>query len=412
MSDVTIIGAGAAGLATAIFAARQNPDLSITLLDGAKKIGAKILVSGGGRCNVTNETVRPEDFSGGSRNTIRRVLKAFPVEKTVPFFREIGVPLHREEEGKLFPNSNRARTVLDALLGEVSRLGVDLRAGHRVTGLEKTGKGFEITTSEGPFSAAQVVLATGGMSLPKSGSDGGGYGMARGLRHGFVETTPALVPLVLEGTFHPALSGVSHPAELTVRAEGEKPVRSRRAMLWTHFGISGPGPMDLSRALLRPNRKAVMTANFLGEENLEEDLLRRTKKDPTASVRKAFSKRLPARLAAAILDREQIPEDRTFAHLGREERKRLVRAFCEWQVPVQKSRGYNFAEVTAGGIPLTEIDPRTMASRKCPGLFLVGEILDVDGKIGGFNFQWAWSSAWVAATALDPRFSSARIGGE
>ncbi len=415
MSDIAIVGAGAAGIATAIFTARRDPKLSIDLIDGAKKIGAKILVSGGGRCNVTNEVVMPEDFSGGSRNAIRRTLRAFPVEKTVKFFRELGVPLHREEEGKLFPDSNRARTVLDALLEEVRRLGVNLRTDHRVSGLKKTGAGFEVKTSQGTVSARRVVLATGGRSLPKSGSDGAGYRMATDLGHDFVETTPALVPLVLEGSFHAGLSGISHPVELTVRAEGEKPVRSGRAMLWTHFGISGPGPMDLSRAWLRPNLPAVLAANFLCDGDFEEDLLRGAKERPTASLRNELSKRLPARLANAILDREKIPRDRTFAHLGREERKRLVRAFCDWPVPVVKSRGYNFAEVTAGGIPLSEVNPVTMASRKCDGLHLVGEILDVDGRIGGYNFQWAWSSGWAAATglapALDPPFPSARMVG-
>ena len=406
MKDIAIIGAGAAGLATAIFTARRDRNLSILLLDGAKKIGAKILVSGGGRCNVTNDVVTPADYSGGSRNSIRRVLHAFPVEATVDFFREIGVHLHREDEGKLFPNSNKARTVLDALLAEVKKLGIDLRTDHRVEKIEKREDGFDIETSQGTFSSKKLVLATGGMALPKSGSDGVGYRMAKRFGHRIIDPIPALVPLILEGSFHSALSGVAHPVGLSVRAEGEKPVQSGRAMLWTHFGISGPAPMDLSRAWLRPkreNRPVMMTANFLENKkasDLEAWFLGEAKKNATASVQKALSKRLPARLAGAILDREKIPEDRTFAHLGKEERKRLVRAICEWPVPVLKSRGYNFAEVTAGGVPLSEIDPKTMASRTCPNLHLVGEIIDVDGKIGGFNFQWAWSSGWVAGAAL------------
>jgi predicted Rossmann fold flavoprotein len=194
MTDIAIIGAGAAGLATAIFTARRDRNLSIILLDGAKKIGAKILVSGGGRCNVTNDVVTPADFSGGSRNSIRRVLHAFPVEATVDFFREIGVPLHREDEGKLFPNSNKARTVLDALLAEVRKLGIDLRTDHRVETIEKKEDGFEIQTSQGTFTAKKLVLATGGMALPKSGSDGAGYHMAKKFGHQIINPIPALVP--------------------------------------------------------------------------------------------------------------------------------------------------------------------------------------------------------------------------
>lgn len=181
--DAAIVGAGAAGLATAIFTRRLNPARSVRLLDGAKKPGAKILMSGGSRCNVTNASVADADFWGGKRSIIRRVLRAFPVPDTIAFFEQIGVRLHEEAGGKLFPDSNRARDVLDALLREVDASGAELRAGRRVLDVIRTGTGFRIATSHGEFEADTVVLATGGQSMPKTGSDGAGFEIARRLGH-------------------------------------------------------------------------------------------------------------------------------------------------------------------------------------------------------------------------------------
>ena len=196
--DIVIVGAGAAGLATAIFAARELPAAKIAILDGARAPGAKILVSGGGRCNVSNCEVTETDFNGGTRGAIKRVLRALPVGQTISFFAGLGVTLHEESEGKLFPDSNRARTVLDALLGECRARGIRLLPGHRVNAIVATVEGFEVGTGVGPFRAHRVVLATGGLSLPKSGSDGAGYGLAQRLGHTLVPTTPALVPLGLD----------------------------------------------------------------------------------------------------------------------------------------------------------------------------------------------------------------------
>ncbi|MFH0983095.1 MAG: NAD(P)/FAD-dependent oxidoreductase [Planctomycetota bacterium] len=406
--DVAVIGAGAAGLATAIFTARHMPGWSIVALDGAQKLGAKILVSGGGRCNVTNRVVTAADFCGTSPNVIRRVLAAFTVEQTVAFFREIGVELHEEEHGKLFPDTERARTVLDALVHEADRRGVRLLTGQRVTDLERGAAGFHIVTGgdAGTLTARRVVLATGGLSLPKTGSDGGGYQLARQLGHALVPPTPALVPFVLEGDWHAALSGIAHDVELTVRATGRKPVRVRGALLWTHFGVSGPAVLDVSRHWHRARveqRPVTITANLLPGDDFtsaERKLLELASSQPKTGLRHALASWLPARVADAVLGALGFGGTVPLAHLGRDLRRKLIHALVEWPLPVRDSRGYAYAEVTAGGVPLNETDPRSMASRRCPNLYLVGEILDVDGRIGGFNFQWAWSSAWVAATGV------------
>jgi len=405
---VAIVGAGAAGLATAIFARRLNPSRSVVLLDGAKKPGAKILVSGGGRCNVTNVSVTDADFNGGRRSIIRRVLRGFPVADTVAFFRAIGVPLHEEADGKLFPDSNRARDVVAALLREAEAAGVVLRAGHRVRDLAPADEGIRLVMSEGDLHARRVVLATGGRSLPKSGSDGAGLDIARRLGHTIVPTTPALVPLLLAESepLHRRLTGVAMDVELTVRADEAATARIRGALLWTHFGTSGPATLDVSRHWLRAGlegRSAALTASFCpGErfEDVEAWWTRAAAERPRASVPTVLATRLPASAAGAIVGALGLDAAPALAHLSRSERRRLAHALVEWPLPVTGSRGYNYAEVTAGGVDLGEIDSATMASRVCPGLFLVGEILDVDGRVGGFNFQWAWASARVAARAL------------
>lgn len=400
-ADVVIIGGGAAGLATAVFTARAAPGLRVVCLDGARRVGAKILVSGGARCNVTNRIVTERDFWGGSPRTIRRVLRAFPADRAAAFFEALGVPLHEEEDGKLFPDTNRARTVLDALLAEAAHAGAEVVVDRRVVAVQREEGWFVIETGQHRYRGRALVLATGGRSLPKTGSDGFGYGLARGLGHGYVETTPALAPLVLDGTTHVALSGIVHPAALTVGG-----VRLSGSMLWTHFGISGPVALNASRHWHRARvagRPADVLLNLCpGDtfETLETWFLEQERSRPKAMVSTTLSTRLPAAVAGAWIARARMAGDVALAHLPRDDRRRLVHALLETHLDVRDSRGYNFAEVTSGGIPLEEIDPARMESRACPRLFLVGEILDVDGRLGGFNFQWAWSSAWVAAQAL------------
>ena len=406
-ADVIVVGAGAAGVMTAISCARHSPGTRMVCLDGARTIGAKILVSGGGRCNVTNRIVTERDFWGGSRRIVRDVLRAFPAEHAVEFFLDIGVALREEPDGKLFPTTNRARTVLDALLQEMSRRRhVQLHTGERVRGVRESGAAFEVDTSHGTWAARKVVLATGGRSLPKSGSDGFGYEIARQLGHGQIETTPALVPLLFADERLHALSGVAHPATVSVRSDGDTLARLSGALLWTHFGASGPVVLNASRhwarAMLDARRADVRVSVMPGEtfESLEHWLLDEARARPRADVAKVLSARLPGSVAEVWVMLAGLEPRQTLAHLSKDDRRALVRALLETGLEVRGTRGYQYAEVTAGGVPLTEIDPRTMQSRICPGLFLVGEILDVDGRIGGFNFQWAWSSGWVAGRAL------------
>src|SRR5438477_1268738 len=367
-----------------IFAARSGA--RVVLLDSAKKIGAKILISGGGRCNVTHYAVSANDFNG-NRNAIGKVLRTFDVPQTIEFFESIGVTLKREETGKLFPTTDRARTVLDALLRAAAD--VDVRVDHRVIAIESAAH-FVVRTSRGIIESPRVILATGGRSIPKTGSDGFGYELVRNLGHTITPTFPALVPLLLPDAHElTQLSGTSVDAELAVRApNGRVITRVRGAMLFTHFGISGPGVLDVSRHWIAA-QPATLTANLLpGEtfESIERAMLDEARRNPRATIASLLRGRLPERMLTTEV----------LSKLTKEERHRLVRNLVELPLPIVRDRGFDYAEVTAGGVPLDEIDLATMHSRKCDGLLLCGEILDVDGRIGGFNFQWAWSSGRLA----------------
>ena len=406
---IVIIGAGASGLATAIFTRRLSPSARVVLVDGARRPGAKILVSGGGRCNVTNARVDERDFSGGSRAFARHVLKALTVPETVAFFNAIGVPLHEEADGKLFPDSGRAKQVLDALLRESDRCGVERLDAHRVDSIERAGDAFELRAAGDAMRVRFVVLATGGQSLPKSGSDGAGYAFARTLGHTIVPPVPALVPLLLDPTSplaHASIAGISHPSEITVWLERRVTERISGSLLWTHFGISGPAALDVSRHWTRATAEGQpvqLTLNFcpgLAFDGVDAQLVRFIAERPRASLHTLVSGMLPAAVAGALLRALELESAEPSGTMTRDARRRLAHGLAEWTLPVVGTRGYNFAEVTAGGVSLSEVDARTLESRVCRGLYLVGEVLDVDGRLGGFNFQWAWSSGSVVARAL------------
>lgn len=401
--DLVVIGAGAAGLATAIFAARAS-SYRIVCLDSARRIGAKILISGGSRCNVTNRVVTERDFWGGSTRFVRNVLRAFPETRAVEFFSELGVTLHEEEDGKLFPDSNTSRTVLSALLKETDRLGITLATGERVTAIARENAFLTTTDAGRTIRSHAVALCTGGRSLPKTGSDGFGYELAQRFGHHCVATIPALAPLLFEGWAN--LAGVSHPAGLTLRVDGRTAVSLTGPFLWTHFGASGPVALNLSRHWHRANeegRQCEVSINICPGQTFEglDTWLRAQERDrPRAHVATVVGTRVPVAVAERWVESAGVPLDLTMAHLTRDQRHAVVRALLDTSVPVRGSRGFGYAEVTAGGVALDEVDPATMESRVCPGLYLAGEILDVDGRLGGFNFQWAWSSAWVAAQAI------------
>lgn len=401
--DIAVVGAGAAGLMAAIWAGRASRDLRIVAFDGNKRLGIKILVAGGGRCNVTHHEVTADAFAGGSRNAIKKVLRSFGVDRTVGFFDELGVTLKREETGKLFPTTDDAHSVLDALLGAAHDARVELRHPARIDRIAHADGRFELSGDWGEVSAERVILATGGKALPKSGSDGGGYELAKALGHTITQRVfPALVPLVLDAScVLRELGGITLDARVELRSSTGKRLREfTNSVLCTHFGLSGPGVMDMSRYLTGarfddPGAHLVMC--WLPQESrerAEQELVGLGKR----SVGRWVRDKLPERLALAISHEAGIDPTTTGASLTRDARRALLNALFEMRLPVTGDRGYTHAEVTGGGVPLDEISVSTMASRRCEGLYLCGEICDVDGRIGGFNFQWAWASGYLAGT--------------
>ncbi len=403
--DIAIIGAGAAGLAAGIFAAeaariRETGDVTIVLLESAKTIGAKILVSGGGRCNVTHETVGPRDFTPSSP-AVRNILAAFSAQAARDWFASMGVALKREETGKLFPITDQARTVLHALTARCRELDVALLPRHRVSDVIAKD-GFVVRHEQGELHAGRVIMATGGRSLPRTGSDGYGWEIVRRLGHRVTDGHPALVPLVLaDSMFHADLSGLSQETELTTFIDGKPVDRRTGSLLWTHFGVSGPVAMDASRFWTIAHARGAtveMRCSFLpgvGFEDAERQMIAHSEVHPTRSVGKTLARQVPERLALALCGYCGVDPATQAGRLARASRRTLVHALTGLPLPILRDRGWNHAEVTAGGVPLDEINGRTMESRTIPGLHLIGEMLDCDGRIGGFNFQWAWATGYL-----------------
>jgi hypothetical protein len=403
-ADIAIVGAGAAGLMTAIWAGRTSPARRVVLVDGARRLGAKILIAGGGRCNVTHDRFDETAFAGSSRSAIRKVLQRFDAPRTVSFFEELGVVLKREESGKLFPVTDRAKTVLDALLREAARAGVTILHPRRVESVIPRAGKFEVVGSWGAIHADRVVLATGGMSVPKTGSDGHGYEIARSLGHTVTPLFPALVPLTFpKNHFITTLSGISVDATLeVVSATGRKLASSTGSTLCTHFGLSGPAVLDISRHYIAASTVDPGTGLVIDwlpgqtSRSLENELLSLG----TTSLAGYLGRMLPDRLATALCTASGVDPKTRGHRLRRVDRKAIALAVTRMRLPVTGNRGFDYAEATAGGVPLDEIRLDTMESRVCPCLYLCGEICDVDGRIGGFNFQWAWASAFVAGVSV------------
>ena len=386
-----IVGAGAAGLVAAIFAAARPP---VVLIERTLDGGRKILISGGGRCNILPAALAPERFVTDSpSHLVRGMLRSWPLAKQREFFeQEVGIPLKLEAAtAKLFPVSNRARDVRDGLVELARRRGVECRFNTSLTRLAPSAAGWRVETSAGAIDASAVVLATGGLSVAATGSDGLGMRLAAELGHVVHDTYPALTPLTCDPPKHAGLSGVSLPARLRAKSPGGS-AEASGGFLFTHRGYSGPAVLDVSHVAVR-SRSAIIRVAWT--ERTADDWLR----DLTAAaglVLTTVARHLPHRLAEHILTEAGVPRDRRAAELRRTERTKLVDALTAFVLPWNGDEGFTKAEVTGGGVALDEIDPRTLESRRHPGLFLCGEMLDAFGPIGGHNFAWAWATGRAA----------------
>ena len=386
----------------AVFAARAGAE--VVLLERTRKGGKKIVVSGGGRCNVLPSVVDPARFvTGSSPRVLRRILESWPLAEQRAFFeRDLGIPLQLEPEtGKLFPASNRATDVRDGLVEAARQAGADLRFNTTVTGLAPSAEGWRVETDGGALDARAAILATGGLSVPNTGSDGFGLQAAEALGHRMEPAYPALTPLLADRAPHADLSGVS--LDVTVRAPA-KPngIETTGGFLFTHRGYSGPSVLDVSH-LTTLSRRAGGDRQPVHVQwsPLDADAWDAALQAPgPGTVLADLRRALPSRLADALLAEADVPADRNRADLRRDERRRLVRVLTEYPLPWTGDEGYKKAEVTGGGVGLGEVDTQTMESRRAAGLFFCGEVLDAFGPIGGYNFFWAWATGRLAGLGV------------
>ena len=381
----------------------------MTVIERTSDGGRKILISGGGRCNILPVTLEPDRFVTESpAHLLRGMLRAWPLGAQREFFeREVGIPLTLEEgTGKLFPVSGRARDVRDRLVELARRRGVQFQWDTSLTGLAPTSKGWRVETTRGEIDARAVVLATGGLSVPKTGSDGSGMHLAVRLGHVRHDTYPALTPLIAESGAHASLSGVSLDVRLRASWRGESADASG-GFLFTHRGYSGPSVLDLShiavRSRMRDDDPAHAAVFRIAWSSKDAGEWQRELTTSAALVVTTVARHLPQRLAVKLLTEARVPLDRKAAQLRRDERIALIEALTAFVLPWTGDEGYKKAEVTGGGIALDEVHPRTLESRRQPGLFLCGEMLDAFGPIGGHNFAWAWSTGRAAGLGAGQR---------
>ena len=405
--DAVVIGAGAAGLMAAIHAAERGR--RVLLLEKGRKAGVKILMSGGTRCNITHDCDSRgivEAF-GPNGKFLHSALAAFGVRDTLDFFHAEGVATKVEETGKIFPVSDRALDVLNALLSRLHRSGATLALGEPARDIQPLPDGgFRVATDQRVVCAPSVVVTTGGRSYPGCGTTGDGYAFATQFGHTIVPTKPALVPLTVQPEWVAELRGVTLPDVGLRVTDNGKPLTARRgSMLFAHFGLSGPAPLDVSRAVSGHPSPAglVLEADLLPgepEQRFDEFLRDESLASGKQLLAVVLAEKLPRRVCDQLLGVAGLPADRRAAALSKPDRQKLVSAAKRLRLPLRGTLGFEKAEVTAGGVSLDEVDSRTMRSKRVPGLYFAGEVLDLDGWIGGYNFQSAWSTGWLAGRGV------------
>ena len=410
-----MIGGGAAGLVAAAFA--SSPERPATLIERTTDGGRKILISGGGRCNVLPEALEPDRFITSSPpHLLRHMLRAWPLEAQKQFFEnELHVPLKFEDDSrKYFPVSDKARDVRDALVNFAIRRGVIFQFDTSVKALERDGDHWRIDTMRGSVEADAVIVATGGLSVTATGSDGTGLRIAEALGHTLHPTYAALTPLLADPPVHAGLAGVS--LDVKIRAKWNNKVRTAQGgFLFTHRGYSGPAVLDISDVVTGARVRGCAGAADTGSQVPGAPVLRVQWGDLDASaweplltkgvghVASLLGASLPQRLVDQLMYEANVPLERRVSDLRRSERIALLEKLTSYVLPWTSDEGYKKAEVTGGGVPLDDVDLKTLESRKAPGVYFCGEVLDAFGPIGGHNFSWAWATGRSAGLAAAGR---------
>lgn len=398
-NKIIVIGGGASGLVAAIIASRNGA--KVTILERKDRIGKKILATGNGRCNLTNLKCSSDAFHGGSEQFITEVLKQFDIDDTLAFFSELGIYPIELENGKVYPNSLQAGSVLDVLRMEIERLKIRIECNEEVTKIEQKNN-FVVHTKNNKYYGNRIIMAAGGKSSPDLGSNGSGYTIAKSLGHKIVEPIPSLVQLKSNADFLKQLKGVKVNGLAKIMEDNKILREEYGEILFTDYGISGPPILQLSRiasALTHKNKKVTVEIDFFKEfsiEELDKMLTDRLTSMPNRTIQDNFIGLINKRLINVIIKVSGIQLNKKSADITRDERARLVDSLKKFTLLITGTNQWNQSQVTAGGISISEIDNRTLESKLVENIFLSGEIIDVDGDCGGYNLQWAWSTGFIA----------------
>ncbi len=393
--DAVILGAGAAGLFCAGIAGQRG--LKVLVIDHAEKLAEKIRISGGGRCNFTNRDATPAQFLSANPHFCRSALARYTPADFIALVRRHGIGFHEKHKGQLFCDDS-AEQIIDLLLAECDAGAVQRWQPCSLAAVRAVDGGFELDTSAGPVRCTQFVVASGGLSIPKIGATDIGHRLARQFGHAIVATRPALVPLTFDASlwapFVP-LAGASLPVQVAT-GSGKAAGRFDEDLLFTHRGLSGPAVLQIS-SFWQPGQP--LRLNLLPADDIAEHL-RQAKAGSRRQLGNALAGLLPQRLADAWLARLDLDATRPLPDMRDKDLQRLADSLARWEITPTGTEGWRKAEVTAGGVDTRELDSRSMASQRQPGLYFIGEVVDVTGWLGGYNFQWAWASAAACGQAL------------
>jgi len=402
-----IIGGGAAGLLAAILIKKSGRP--VVLLERNARVGKKILATGNGRCNYTNIGASPEDYYSENPNFVEAVLSRCSPQEVISFFEELGIAHKVEEDGKVFPMSDQASSILDVLRYELDE--EDVLCNAFVKEIIPIKGGYCLNLEDGrKLFGERILIATGGKAMPSTGSDGNGYRLIEQLGHRVTPLRPSLVQLMLDAEGLQAVSGVKFKGVATLMCDGKKQQSESGDVLFANYGISGPPILQLSApagALIEKNKKPMVSLNLLPEFEtaaLLSHLYTRFHSRPDKTLAFALVGLVNKRLIPKVIQAAGIPSGQMLAGtLSNREMKALADVLQNWTFKVKGTKSWPSAQVTAGGVDTKEMDPATMASTKHPGLYFAGEVVDVDGRCGGYNLHWAWTSAMVAAESMVAR---------
>jgi len=403
MKRVAIIGGGASGLMAACFAAGGGN--SVVIFEKQKKIGRKILVSGNGRCNISNRNLSPDKFHGKNTRFVHNVFGKFGLEQTIDYFSSIGLPLIEEKNGRLFPASLQSTTVVRLFEYELARNNVEVRTHRKIERVVRSGNSFKLVTAgheEEVFDS--VILAAGSCACPPAGGSRDGYDLAAQMKHTIHEPFPAILPITIPLKIVHRLQGIKWDCALSVVHGGRVIASSEGELLFTAYGISGPASLDISRAVNEASTgsgdPSIQIDLYPGYRHHElETLLESLWSDSSKPVSFSLIGIMKTPMPEVVLRIAGVDPDRKVGDLRREEKKKLVDTLKNFVLVPGKPRGFNEAVVAAGGVDVDEVNPSTMESRIVPGLFITGELLDIDGDSGGYNLQFAWSTGALAGMA-------------